>query len=47
VRADDGTEGIGEAHHGQNLTAMAEIIEKGLGSLIVGDDPFDSEGIWA
>lgn len=46
VRADDGTEGIGEAHHGQNLTAMAEIIEKGLGSLIIGEDPFDSEGIW-
>lgn len=47
VRTEDGIEGIGEAHHGQNLTAMAEIIEKGLGSLILGEDPFDSEGIWA
>jgi L-alanine-DL-glutamate epimerase-like enolase superfamily enzyme len=46
VRADDGTEGYGEAHHGQNPTAMAEIIEKGLGSLIIGEDPLDTEGIW-
>ena len=46
VTADDGTVGYGEAHHGQNLTAMAEVIEKGVGSLIIGADPFDSEGIW-
>ena len=25
---------------------MAEVIERGLGTLIVGDDPLDSEGIW-
>jgi D-galactarolactone cycloisomerase len=46
VTADDGTIGYGEAHHGQNLTAMTEVIEKGVGSLIIGADPFDSEGIW-
>ena len=47
VTADDGTVGWGEAHHGQNPTAMAEVVEKGLGSLILGADPFDTEGIWA
>jgi D-galactarolactone cycloisomerase len=46
VITDDGTVGYGEAHHGQNLTAMAEIVEKGLGSLLIGEDPFDTEGIW-
>jgi len=47
VTADDGTVGWGESHHGQNPTAMAEVVENGLGSLIIGADPFDSEGIWA
>ncbi len=47
ITADDGTVGFGEAHHGQNPTAMAEVVEKGLGSLILGADPFDSEGIFA
>ena len=47
VVTDDGTVGYGESHHGQNLTAMAEIVEKGLGSLLIGADPLDSEGIWA
>jgi D-galactarolactone cycloisomerase len=47
VTADDGTVGWGEAHHGQNPTAMAEVVEKGLGSLILGADPFDTEGIFA
>jgi len=46
VTDDDGRTGYGEAHHGQNCTAMAEIIEKGVGSLIIGHDPLDSEGIW-
>ena len=46
VTADDGTVGYGESHHGQNLTAMAEVVEKGVGSLLLGADPFDSEGIW-
>lgn len=45
VTTDDGTVGYGESHHGQNLTAMAEIIEKGVGSLLIGEDPFDTEGI--
>jgi D-galactarolactone cycloisomerase len=47
ITSDDGTVGWGEAHHGQNPTAMAEIVEKGLGSLILGADALDSEGIWA
>jgi L-alanine-DL-glutamate epimerase-like enolase superfamily enzyme len=47
ITADDGTVGWGEAHHGQNPTAMAEVVERGLGSLILGADPHDSEGIWA
>ncbi len=46
VTADDGTVGWGESHHGQNPTAMVEIV-KGMGSLAIGADPFDSEGIWA
>src|SRR5712692_3181809 len=44
---DLGRLGWGEAHHGQNPTAMAEIVERGLGSLITGADALDSEGIWA
>ena len=47
ITSDDGHVGWGEAHHGQNPTAMAEVVEKGLGSLIVGADALDSEGIWA
>ena len=46
VTADDGTIGYGEAHHGQNPTAMAEIIQGGIATLVVGSDPFDTEGIW-
>ena len=46
VTADDGTVGYGEAHHGQNLTAMAEIIRNGIATLLIGSDPFDTEGIW-
>ena len=47
ITTDDGHVGWGEAHHGQNPTAMAEVVEKGLGSLILGADALDSEGIWA
>src|SRR3954447_25773785 len=47
LTTDDGHVGWGEAHHGQNPTAMAEVVEKGLGSLILGADALDSEGIWA
>ena len=46
VTADDGTVGYGEAHHGQNPTAMAEIIQGGIRTLVVGSDPFDTEGTW-
>ena len=44
VTADDGTVGYGEAHHGQNPTAMAEIIQGGIGTLVTGSDPFDLGG---
>jgi len=47
ITSDDGHVGWGEAHHGQNPTAMADVVEQGLGSLIKGADPLDSEGIWA
>ena len=47
ITTDDGQVGYGESHHGQNPTAMAEVVEKGLGSLIIGHDPLDTEGIWA
>jgi L-alanine-DL-glutamate epimerase-like enolase superfamily enzyme len=47
ITTDDGHVGWGEAHHGQNPTAMAEVVQNGLGSLLIGADPLDSEGIWA
>lgn len=43
---DEGRVGIGESHPGQNPTAMVEIIERGLGKLLIGWDPLDTEGIW-
>ncbi len=45
VTTDDGRTGWGESHPGQNPTAMVEIIH-GIGSLIIGADPFDTEGVW-
>lgn len=45
VTTDNGLTGWGESHPGQNPTAMTEIIH-GIGSLIIGADPFDTEGIW-
>ena len=46
IRDESGAVGFGEAHHGQNPTAMATVIQEGMGSLLAGADPFDSEGIW-
>ena len=46
ITDESGAVGLGEAHHGQNPTAMATVIQDGLGSLIIGADPLDSEGIW-
>ena len=46
VTRDDRTAGCGDAHHGQNPTAVAEFIRGGIGTLIVGSDSFDTEGIW-
>ena len=47
VVADDGTVGWGEAHHGLNPTAVAEIVRHSMAPAVVGADPFDGEGIWA
>ena len=46
VTSDQGLVGYGEAHHGQNPTAMVELIERGLAPLLIDRDPLDSEGIW-
>ena len=46
ITDESGAVGLGEAHHGQNPTAMATVVQDGLGSLIIGADPLDSEGIW-
>lgn len=46
IKDEGGAVGLGEAHHGQNPTAMAAVIQDGLGTLVTGADPFDSEGIW-
>ncbi len=46
IRDESGAVGIGEAHHGQNPTAMTAVIQEGMGSLILGADPLDGEGIW-
>ena len=44
VTADDGTVSYGEAHHGQNPTVMAEIVQGGSGTLVVVSAPFGTEG---
>ena len=36
ITDESGAVGLGEAHHGQNPTAMATVIQDGLGSLIIG-----------
>ena len=39
ITDESGAVGLGEAHHGQNPTAMATVIQDGLGSLIIGRRP--------
>jgi L-alanine-DL-glutamate epimerase-like enolase superfamily enzyme len=46
ITSDQGVVGYGESHHGQNPTAMAEIIQQGLAPLLTDCDPLDTEGIW-
>ena len=46
ITSDQGLVGYGESHHGQNPTAMAEIIQQGLAPLLTDCDPLDTEGIW-
>ena len=47
IRTDDGTEGIGECHHGLNPTAVAEVVRHSMAGTLIGCDPHDMEGIWA
>jgi len=47
IVSDDGTVGWGEAHHGLNPTAVAEIVRHSMAPAVVGADPFDGEGIWS
>lgn len=46
VWTDDGVVGYGEAHHALSPTAVAELINTSIAPVVVGQDPFDTEGIW-
>lgn len=47
ITCDDGTVGWGESHHALSPTAIAELINSSLAPIVVGSDPFDTEGTWA
>lgn len=47
VTCDDGTVGWGESHHALSPTTIAELVNSSLAPLVVGQDPFNTEGIWA
>jgi hypothetical protein len=46
VTAEDGTVGYGEAHHGLNPTAVAEVINHSMAPLVVGADVLAMEDVW-
>ena len=46
VTAEDGTVGYGEAHHGLNPTAVAEVINHSMAPLAVGADALAIEDVW-
>ena len=46
VTAEDGTVGYGEAHHGLNPTAVAEVINHSMAPLAVGVDALAIEDVW-
>lgn len=47
VTTADGHAGFGETHHANAPTAVAELINHSLAPLAVGQDAFDTEGLWA
>lgn len=46
ITCSDGTVGYGEAHHAQSPTAIAELIRGSLAPMLIGESPFNTEGIW-
>jgi len=47
VHTDEGISGIGEAYHLKNPHAVISTIEHSLKPLLIGQDPFDTEQLWA
>ncbi len=47
VHTDEGISGIGEAYHLKNPWAVIPTIEHSLKPLLIGQDPFDTELLWA
>jgi L-alanine-DL-glutamate epimerase-like enolase superfamily enzyme len=47
VHTDEGITGIGEAYHLKNPHAVISTIENSLKPLVVGQDPMDTEQLWA
>lgn len=47
VHTDEGISGIGEAYHLKNPWAVIATIEQSLKPLLIGEDPFDTEQLWA
>lgn len=47
VHTDEGISGIGEAYHLKNPWAVIATIEESLKPLLIGEDPFDNEQLWA
>jgi L-alanine-DL-glutamate epimerase-like enolase superfamily enzyme len=46
VRTEDGIVGYGEAHHALAPTVIADLVERHLGPLVVGEDALEVEHIW-
>lgn len=46
VTTEDGLIGWGEAHHGRAPGAIARLIESTIKQLVIGQDAFDTVGIW-
>ncbi|HHY47618.1 MAG TPA: mandelate racemase/muconate lactonizing enzyme family protein [Firmicutes bacterium] len=47
VQTDEGITGYGESNHALSPTVIAEIIQETLKPLVIGEDPFYVEKIWA
>ncbi|ALS20515.1 MULTISPECIES: mandelate racemase/muconate lactonizing enzyme family protein [Paenibacillus] len=46
ITCSDGTIGYGEAHHALSPTSIAELIRSSLAPILIGESPFNTEGIW-